>query len=205
MLEAARAVGLSQAPLPRYAHLPLLHGPDGKKLSKRHGAASVQELRDAGYLPEAVRNYLALLGWGAGDDTTVLSTEELIERFTLERVSRNPARFDEIKLRWLNGIYIRALPVEELARRLEEFTGRDGLRRGCAHQPGEDPHARRLLAARGRAVRRPRRGPQGARALARPRGARGARRRRAPRWRSPERSTRQAVEQALAAVIAAAA
>ncbi len=67
VLEAARAVGFGrQAPLPVYAHLPLLHGPDGKKLSKRHGAASVQELRDAGYLPEAVRNYLALLGWGAG-------------------------------------------------------------------------------------------------------------------------------------------
>ena len=68
-----RAVGLADGPLPLYAHLPLLHGPDGKKLSKRHGAASVQELRDAGYLPEAVRNYLALLGWGAGDDETVLS------------------------------------------------------------------------------------------------------------------------------------
>ena len=60
---------------PLYAHLPLLHGPDGKKLSKRHGAASVQELRDAGYLPEAVRNYLALLGWGDADDETMLSTE----------------------------------------------------------------------------------------------------------------------------------
>ena len=107
-----------ERPLPLYAHLPLLHGPDGKKLSKRHGAASVQELRDAGYLPEAVRNYLALLGWGAGDDETVLSTAELIERFTLERVSRNPARFDEVKLRWLNGVYIRELPVAELAERL---------------------------------------------------------------------------------------
>jgi glutamyl-tRNA synthetase len=127
VLEAARAVGLSQAPPPLYAHLPLLHGPDGKKLSKRHGAASVQELREAGFLPEAVRNYLALLGWGAGDDTTVLSTEQLVERFTLERVSRNPARFDETKLRWLNGLYIRALPVEELTRRLESFTGREGL------------------------------------------------------------------------------
>src|ERR1700722_19085958 len=101
VLEAASAAGLDRAAdgepatLPIYAHLPLLHGPDGKKLSKRHGAASVQELRDAGYLPEAVRNYLALLGWGAGDDETVLSTEELIQRFTLERVSRNPARFDE--------------------------------------------------------------------------------------------------------------
>src|SRR6201995_3983649 len=98
---------------PLYAHLPLLHGPDGKKLSKRHGAASVQELRDAGYLPAAVRNYLALLGWGAGDDSTVLSTPELVERFTLDRVSRNPARFDETKGEWLNGIYIRSLPAPE--------------------------------------------------------------------------------------------
>jgi glutamyl-tRNA synthetase len=128
VLEAARAAGFGrQAPPPAYAHLPLLHGPDGKKLSTRHGAASVQELRDAGYLPEAVRNYLALLGWGTGDDETVLSTPELIERFTLERVSRNPARFDEAKLKWLNGIYIRELPVAELTRRLEAFTGRDGL------------------------------------------------------------------------------
>jgi glutamyl-tRNA synthetase len=128
VLEAAKAVGLGAGqPVPEYAHLPLLHGPDGKKLSKRHGAASVQELRDAGFLPEALRNYLALLGWGAGDDTTVLSTEELVERFTLARVSRNPARFDEVKLRWLNGLYIRRLPVPELTRRLEEFTGRTGL------------------------------------------------------------------------------
>jgi glutamyl-tRNA synthetase len=133
VLEAASAVGLDRldshppAPLPAYAHLPLLHGPDGKKLSKRHGAASVQELREAGYLPAAVRNYLALLGWGAGDDQTVLSTEELIERFTLERVSRNPARFDEVKLKWLNGLYIRNLPLAELTARLESFTGRNGL------------------------------------------------------------------------------
>jgi len=129
VLEAARQVGLMGGELPRYAHLPLLHGPDGKKLSKRHGAASVQELRDAGYLPEAVRNYLALLGWGAGDDQTVLSTTELIERFTLDRISRNPARFDEVKLGWLNGVYIRHLEPEELARRLEAFTGRAGLSR----------------------------------------------------------------------------
>ena len=129
VLEAARATGFDGAdrPLPFYAHLPLLHGPDGKKLSKRHGAASVGDLREAGYLPEAVRNYLALLGWGAGDDATVLSTDELIERFTLERVSRNPARFDEVKLTWLNGVYIRALPNAELTARLEAFTGREGL------------------------------------------------------------------------------
>jgi glutamyl-tRNA synthetase len=123
VLEAVRAAGFAGAeqPLPLYAHLPLLHGPDGKKLSKRHGAASVQELRDAGYLPEAVRNYLALLGWGAGDDATVLSTAELVERFTLERVSRNPARFDEKKLTWLNGLYIRALPVERLVEQVAGF------------------------------------------------------------------------------------
>jgi glutamyl-tRNA synthetase len=128
VLEAVRAVGFGpDRPLPMYAHLPLLHGPDGKKLSKRHGAASVQELRDAGYLPEAVRNYLALLGWGTGDDQTVLSTAELIERFELARVSRNPARFDEVKLRWLNGIWIRSLSVAELTRRLEAFIGRTGL------------------------------------------------------------------------------
>jgi glutamyl-tRNA synthetase len=112
---------------PRYGHLPLLHGPDGKKLSKRHGAASVQELRDAGYLPAAVRNYLALLGWGTGDDETILSTEELIERFDIADVQRNPARFDETKLRWLNGRYMRALSTEELTAALEAYYGRDGL------------------------------------------------------------------------------
>jgi glutamyl-tRNA synthetase len=121
VLRAARALGLGETPEPLYAHLPLLHGPDGKKLSKRHGAASVQELRDAGYLPAAVRNYLALLGWGAGDDATVLGTEELVERFTLERVSRNPARFDEVKLRWLDGVHIRTLTVAELSDRLLEY------------------------------------------------------------------------------------
>jgi glutamyl/glutaminyl-tRNA synthetase len=128
VLEAARQAGLAPGlTLPVYGHLPLLHGPDGKKLSKRHGAASVQELRDAGYLPEAVRNYLALLGWGTGDDETILSTDELVDRFELERVSRNPARFDEAKLRWMNGVYLRELPLPDLTRRLEEFTGRQGL------------------------------------------------------------------------------
>jgi glutamyl-tRNA synthetase len=125
-LEAARAVGLGEGEPPLYAHLPLLLGPDGKKLSKRHGAASLEELRDAGYLPEAVRNYLALLGWGSGDDATVLSTDELIRRFTLENVSRNPARFDEAKLNWLNGVYIRALGLQDLTARVREFLQRSG-------------------------------------------------------------------------------
>jgi glutamyl-tRNA synthetase len=112
---------------PIYAHLPLLHGPDGKKLSKRHGAASVQELREAGYLPEAVRNYLALLGWGDEDDETIIPTDELVKRFRIERVSRNPARFDEQKLRWINGRYMRELGTDEITRRLEALTGRTGL------------------------------------------------------------------------------
>ncbi|HEY8816971.1 MAG TPA: glutamate--tRNA ligase [Candidatus Dormibacteraeota bacterium] len=98
---------------PRYAHLPLLHGPDGRKLSKRHGAASVQELRDAGYLPAAVRNYLALLGWGADDDATLIPTEELVERFRVADVGKAAAVFDEKKLRWVNGRYMREMPLEE--------------------------------------------------------------------------------------------
>jgi glutamyl-tRNA synthetase len=100
---------------PRYAHLPLLHGPDGKKLSKRHGAASVQELREAGYLPSAVRNYLALLGWGTDDDTTLMSTEELVRRFRVEDVGKAAAIFDERKLRWLNGRFMREVPLPEYA------------------------------------------------------------------------------------------
>jgi len=116
------------APTPIYGHLPLLHGPDGKKLSKRHGATSVQDLRDAGYLPEAVLNYLALLGWGYDEETTFHSISELQERFQLERVSKSPAVFDEQKLRWMNGRYLRELDVEDLTRRLESLTGRSGLR-----------------------------------------------------------------------------
>src|SRR5438874_9786404 len=113
---------------PEYAHVPLLHGTDGKKLSKRHGAASVQELRDAGYLPEAVRNYIALLGWGYDEATTFFTTPELIEAFSLERVGRSPAVFDEQKLRWMNGRYLREMDPDELTRILEERLGRTGLR-----------------------------------------------------------------------------
>jgi glutamyl-tRNA synthetase len=111
-------LGALGATPPRYAHLPLLHGPDGRKLSKRDRAASVQELRDLGYLPAAVRNYLALLGWGAEDDATILGTDELIERFSIERVGRSSAIFDERKLRWLNGRYMRELALDEYEGRL---------------------------------------------------------------------------------------
>ena len=116
------------AQIPQYAHLSLLYGPDGKKLSKRHGAASVQELRDGGYLPEAVDNYIALLGAGFASDEEFFTLPELAERFRLERVSKNPAIFDEQKLRHLDGRHLRALGTEELTARLEQFTGRNGLR-----------------------------------------------------------------------------
>jgi len=120
---------------PRYAHLPLLHGPDGKKLSKRHGAASVQELRESGYLPAAVRNYLALLGWGADDDATLIPTAELIERFRVADVGRAAAIFDEKKLRWVNGRYMRELPLEEYVLAVAGHLGRapdERLRAACA-------------------------------------------------------------------------
>jgi glutamyl-tRNA synthetase len=112
---------------PRYGHLPLLHGPDGRKLSKRHGAASVQELREAGYLPEAVNNYIALLGAGFAADEEFFTLAQLAERFYLDRVSKNPAVFDERKLRHLNGRHLRELHDDQLTRRLEDYTGRSGL------------------------------------------------------------------------------
>jgi glutamyl-tRNA synthetase len=119
---------------PRYAHLPLLHGPDGRKLSKRHGAASVQELRDSGYLPAAVRNYLALLGWGADDDATLIPTEELVERFRVADVGKAAAIFDEKKLRWVNGRYMREMPLEEYVEAVATHLGRpqdERLRAAC--------------------------------------------------------------------------
>jgi glutamyl-tRNA synthetase len=114
---------LGAAP-PVYAHLPLIHGMDGKKLSKRHGAASVQELRDAGYLPEAVLNYLSLLGAGFAPDEEFFTPQELADRFKLSSVSKSPAVFDEKKLRSLNGQHLRALSIDELTARLQTFTGR---------------------------------------------------------------------------------
>jgi glutamyl-tRNA synthetase len=100
---------------PRYGHVPFVHGSDGAPLSKRHGAVTTDEFRVEGYLPDALVNYLALLGWSYDDKTTIMSREELVERFTLERVSKSPAVFDYEKLKWMNGVYLRALPVEEYA------------------------------------------------------------------------------------------
>jgi len=103
------------APLPAYGHLANIYGPDGKKLSKRHGSVSVEDFRRDGYMPEALVNFLALLGWSYDDKTTVMSREELVERFTLERVGASPATFDYAKLDWLNGVYLRAVDPDELA------------------------------------------------------------------------------------------
>jgi glutamyl-tRNA synthetase len=100
---------------PVYAHLPNILGPDGKKLSKRHGAVSVDVFRADGYYAPALMNFLALLGWSYDDRTTVMHRHELIERFSLERVVPSPATFDYEKLDWLNGVYLRELPPEEYA------------------------------------------------------------------------------------------
>jgi glutamyl-tRNA synthetase len=114
------------AEIPVYAHAPNLIGSDGRKLSKRHGAQSIDEFREAGYLPEALANFLALLGWSYDDKTTIMSTEELIERFSLERVQPSPATFDYQKLDWMNGVYIRALPPDEFADRLIAYLREQG-------------------------------------------------------------------------------
>jgi glutamyl-tRNA synthetase len=98
------------AELPVYAHIPSVLGPDGRKLSKRHGAVSVETFRDDGYYAPALMNFLALLGWSYDDRTTVMSPDEIVERFSLERVVPSPATFDYEKLDWLNGVHLRALP-----------------------------------------------------------------------------------------------
>jgi len=115
--------------VPTYCHVPLVSGPDGKKLSKRHGATSITEFRDQGYLPEALLNFLALLGWapGEGDEQEIFSREELIERFDLFRITRAPASFSYDKLDWVNGVYIRDLSQGELLQRLLPVLQKAGL------------------------------------------------------------------------------
>jgi glutamyl-tRNA synthetase len=112
---------------PAYAHLGSLLGDDGKKLSKRHGALSVSEFRAAGYIPEALVNFLALIGWAPDGETTVMARDEIVERFRLEAVSPSPGTFDYAKLDWLNGVYLRALESREYADRLVLFVGERGL------------------------------------------------------------------------------
>jgi len=112
--------------VPVYAHTPNVFGDDGKKLSKRHGATGIDEFMAAGYLPEALMNFLALLGWAPDGETTVMSRDELIERFSLERVSPSPAQFDYQKLDWLNGVYLRELPLADFTHRLLLWLGENG-------------------------------------------------------------------------------
>jgi glutamyl-tRNA synthetase len=102
---------------PVYAHLSLLTGPDGKKLSKRHGHTAIAAYRDQGYLPEAMVNYLALLGWSPGDDETIVPLRDMVDRFDLPQVSRNPAIFDPDKLQWMSGVYLRGLSAEDFVAR----------------------------------------------------------------------------------------
>lgn len=104
--------------LPEYVHVPLILGKDKSKLSKRHGAASALEYRDQGILPEAIFNFLALLGWSPGDDTEVMSKEEIIERFSIDRILKSPAVFDNEKLTWMNGVHIRQMSTDDLLERV---------------------------------------------------------------------------------------
>jgi glutamyl-tRNA synthetase len=115
------------AELPTYAHVPMINGPDGKRLSKRHGSVSVDDFREAGYLPETIMNFVALLGWAPDGETTIMSRDDLIERFSLERVGASPATFDYDKLDWMNGVYLRELSAAEYGNRLVAFVRERGL------------------------------------------------------------------------------
>jgi glutamyl-tRNA synthetase len=106
---------------PNYAHVPDVLGNDGKKLSKRHGATSIDEFRAAGYIPPALMNFLALLGWAPDGETTIMPPEKLIRRFSLDRVGASPATLDYEKLDWMNGVYLRAMSVEEYADALVSY------------------------------------------------------------------------------------
>ena len=123
-LNIIRAVG---AGIPVYAHVPMIFGMDGKKLSKRHGAQAVEEFRTAGYLPETMLNFLALLGWAPDGETTLMERDELVARFSLERVTPSPSQFDYQKLDWMNGVYLRELPPAEFAHRLLLWLGENGF------------------------------------------------------------------------------
>jgi glutamyl-tRNA synthetase len=119
-----RALG---ADLPVYAHVPNINGADGRKLSKRHGAVSIDAFRTAGYLPAALFNFLALLGWSFDDKTTIMSRSELVERFALDRVVSGPATFDYEKLDWMNGVYLRNLQPDEYAQFLATWLAEQGI------------------------------------------------------------------------------
>ena len=112
---------------PQFGHMPVVLGPDKKKLSKRHGATSITQFRDEGYLVEALVNFMALLGWAYDGERELFSRAELIGAFTLDHIHSSPAVFDRTKLDWMNGYYIRALTTDELAKRLLPFLTRAGI------------------------------------------------------------------------------
>jgi len=116
-----------EMPVPTFAHLSMIWGPDGKRLSKRHGATSVEAYAELGYLPEAIVNYLALLGWSLDGETTIIDADTLKANFSLDRISKNPAIFDVEKLDWMNGVYIREMPAEEFVRRALPWLEKAGL------------------------------------------------------------------------------
>ena len=113
--------------MPEFAHIPMILGEDGSRLSKRHGATSVTEYRDRGYLPHALVNFLALLGWSPGNDQEIISITEMIEKFTLKRVNKTSAQFNNIKLDWMNGQYIKSTPVEQLTIDTKRFFEKSGI------------------------------------------------------------------------------
>jgi len=119
-----RAVG---GDVPTYAHVPSIFGEDGKKLSKRHGATGIGEFRTAGYVAPALMNFLALLGWAPDGETTIMSRDELIERFDLARVTPSPSQFDYAKLDWMNGVYLRALSPDDFATALLTYLREQGI------------------------------------------------------------------------------
>ena len=114
-------------PVPTFAHLSMILGPDGKKLSKRHGATSVQAFREQGFLPEAMLNYLALLGWSLDGETTVFDTQTLFDNFTLDRINKSPAVFDTEKLRWMNSVYIKEMGASAFVDRAVPWLDAAGL------------------------------------------------------------------------------
>jgi len=116
-----------EAEVPVFAHLSMIWGPDGKRLSKRHGATSVEAYRAMGYLPEAIVNYLALLGWSLDGETTIIDRDTLVSAFSLDRISRNPAIFDAEKLDWMDGVYIREMPAEQFVERMVPWLEGAGL------------------------------------------------------------------------------
>lgn len=113
--------------MPEFAHIPMILGEDGSRLSKRHGATSVTEYRDKGYLPHALVNFLALLGWSPGNDQEIISIPEMIEKFTLKRANKTSAQFNNVKLDWMNGQYIKNTPVEQLIPEVKEFFEKSGV------------------------------------------------------------------------------